>query len=193
MSQNDSALLKRMYEAIEKALGKSPQPIEAPIEEEVVIKSYNESEEGVSLENNEELRKCLEVVCEPYKRDAHQNWYTADTIKKGYESYEKNKDNIPANLFHLVDTDSFTVDETFILEEDTYYEAIDDTLVKGTWMAWTHYPDDELWELKKSGELGGLSPACLGKVDKNTGEITHLAFTKEDFYAQLEEGNTDAS
>lgn len=192
MSISDSTIAAKILKGLQALTGESPAPIETPVQEEVVIKSYNVEEEGVSLDSNDEKRRCLEVIMEPYKRDAHQNWYTRDTIQKGYESYENNKENIPANLFHLVDTESFIVEETFLLEEDTHYEALDDTLVKGTWMAWTHYPDDEIWELKKSGELGGLSPSCLGKVDKETGEITNLAFTKEDFYKNLE-GQADAS
>jgi len=193
MRVNDSSVLNKILKGLQAAIGQQEQPVEQPLEEEVVIKSYNEIEEYTALDSQEEERRCLQIIMEPYKRDAHNNWYTTETIQKGRESYEKNKENIPANLFHLVDTTSFEVEETFLLEEDTYYEAIDETLVKGTWMAWTHYTDDEVWELKKSGEIGGLSPSCLGSVDKETGEITNLAFTKEDFYKQVEEGQHNAS
>lgn len=193
MNVSDSKVLQKILKGLQAAVGEKPAPVENPVEEELVIKSFNEQEVSAALDIQEEERRCLQIIMEPYKRDAHNNWYTAETIKKGYESYEKNKENIPANLFHLVDTESFKVEETFILEEDQHFEAIDETLVKGTWMAWTHYPDDEVWELKKSGEIGGLSPSCLGSVDKETGEITNLAFTKEDFYAQVEEGLENAS
>lgn len=185
-NRDDRSVKDLLYKSLAALIGDKPTPIEKPVEEEVVIKSFNSDEEGISLELKEEERRCLEVIMEPYTRDAHDNWYTVETIVKGRESYENNKETIPTNLFHIVDTESFVVEETLLLEEDTYFEAIDDTLKKGTWMAWTKYNDDEVWELKKSGELGGLSPSCLGKVDKETGEITHLAFTKEDFYQQLE-------
>lgn len=178
-----------LLKAVSQLTGNTQAPVEAPIEEEIVIKSFNSAEEGISLESVDGERKCLEVIMEPHTRDAHDNWYTPETIAKGRESYENNKETIPSNLFHLVDTQSFSVEETYILEEDTHFEAIDDVLKKGTWMAWTKYTDDEVWDLKKSGELGGLSPSCLGKVDKETGEITNLAFTKEDFYNQLEESD----
>jgi len=193
MRDSDSTVAAKILKGLEALMGVKPAPIEAPVEEEVIIKSFNEDETNAALDIQEEERRCLQIIMEPNKYDAHNNWYTAETIKKGYESYEKNKESIPANLFHLVDTESFKVEETFILEEDTHYEAINETLVKGTWMAWTHYSDDEVWELKKSGEIGGLSPSCLGSVDKQTGEITNLAFTKEDFYAQVEEGQRNAS
>lgn len=186
-NKDDRSLRDYLYKSLAALVGEKPVSVETPVEEELLIKSYSSESEGVTLENIEEERRCLEVIMEPHTRDAHDNWYTPETISKGRDSYELNKAAIPANLFHIVDTESFTVEETFILEEDTHYEAIDDTLKKGTWMAWTKYSDDEVWELKKSGELGGLSPSCLGKVDKQTGEITNLAFTKEDFYKQLEE------
>lgn len=192
MKINDSQVLMKILKGLQAAVGEQAPAVDEAVEEELVIKSFKEQEVTAALDIKEEERRCLQVIMEPYKRDAHDNWYTTDTIKKGYESYEKNKDSIPANLFHLVDTESFTVDNTFLLEEDTLFEAIDETLVKGTWMAWTHYSDEEVWELKKSGEIGGLSPSCLGSVDKNTGEITNLAFTKEDFYAQIE-GQENAS
>lgn len=180
-----NSFLQKLIKSLQ-SVADTPTPIESPIEEEVVIKSYNESEEGVLLESIVEERRCLEVVMEPMKRDAHDQWYTPETIAKGYASYERNKENIPSNLFHITKTNTFEIEDTFLLEEDTYYESIDDTLVKGTWMAWSKYTDDDVWELKKSKKLGGLSPACLGSVDKDTGEITNLAFTKEEFFANQE-------
>lgn len=185
--KDDNSIREQIKKALSKLVGEPTAPVEAPVEEEIVIKSYSEAEEGIALETTEEQRRCLEVIMEPHTRDAHDNWYTPETIAKGRESFEKNKQAIPSNLFHLVDTESFIVEETLLLDEDTHYDAIDTTLKKGTWLAWTRYTDDEVWELKKSGDLGGLSPSCLGKVDKETGEITNLAFTKEDFYEQLEE------
>lgn len=192
MKINDSEVLMKILKGLQAAVGEKSPPVEQAVEEELVIKGFNEVEVSTALDIQEEERRCLQVIMEPYKRDAHDNWYTTDTIQKGYESYERNKDSIPANLFHLVDTESFKVEETFLLPEDTHFSTINETLVKGTWMAWTHYSDDEVWELKKSGEIGGLSPSCLGSVDKNTGEITNLAFTKEDFYKQVE-GQANAS
>ncbi len=184
-STSYNSFLQKLIKSLQLVVD-TPTPIDSPLEEEVVIKSYNESEEGALLESVVEERRCLEVVMEPMKRDAHDQWYTPETISKGYASYERNKENIPSNLFHITKTNTFEIESTSLLEEDTYYESIDDTLVKGTWMAWCKYTDDDVWELKKSKKLGGLSPACLGSVDKDTGEITNLAFTKEEFFANQE-------
>ena len=184
--QSNKDLLLKLTQLLSTALGIPPDKVETPVEYEVVIKSYNVEQEGIPLEEHGEEHKCLEVIMEVNTCDAHGNWYTPDTLVKGRESYENHRDSIPANLFHMVETEGFSVLETFILEEDTYYEAIKDTLMKGTWMGWTKYHDEELWEMKKSGDLGGISPACYADTDKETGEITNVSFTIEDLYKQRE-------
>ncbi len=141
--------------------------IESPDEVNKVVKSVNLEE-----------RKCLEVMFEANKTDAHGNWYTEETIQKGRESYLSNE--VPSNLFHMTEANGFVVEETFILEEDTTYDT-EVTVSKGSMLGWVHYADEELWELKKSNELGGLSPAFLGDVNKETGEITNVAFSLEDY------------
>lgn len=141
-----------------------------PVEEEVKINK------SVDLEE----RKCLEVMFEANKEDLHGNWYTEETIVKAKDSYDKNV--VPANLFHMVEAEGFEIQDTFILEEDTTYttDTSEVFVKKGSMMAWTHYSDDELWEFKKSNELGGLSPAFLGDINKETGEITNVAFSLQD-------------
>ncbi len=133
---------------------------------------------------NVEERKCLEVMFEANKKDAHGNWYTEAEIAKGKVSYDNNV--VPSNLFHMVETDSFEVTETFLLEEDTTYDN-GVSVNKGSMMSWTHYLDDALWEFKKSNSLGGLSPGFLGDVNKETGEITNIAFSYEDYCKMKEE------
>jgi uncharacterized protein YjbK len=34
---------------------------------------------------------------------------------------------------------------------------------KGAWVAVTHIPDDEIWNMVKSGQLGGYSIKGIGK------------------------------
>ncbi|CAM0041709.1 DNA methyltransferase [Vibrio phage K406] len=166
---SDKTALSNLY----KALGNFLKP-----KEEV-----KELTKSVDIEE----RKCLEVMFEANKKDAHGNWYTEETIVKAKTSYDNNV--IPANLFHMVETESFSVQDTFILEEDTTYENEGQEVFvqKGSMMAWTQYHDDELWEFKKSSELGGLSPAFLGDINKETGEITNVAFSLQDYRGLKEE------
>lgn len=147
-------------------------PVEDTPEENVIAKSVDT-----------EQRKCLEVLFEASpdvenpKRDAHNNWYTAETIVKAQASYEKN--TVPSNLFHMVETEAFEVQDTLILAEDTTYDN-GVTVNKGSLLGWVHYIDDELWEVKKEKGLGGMSPAFYGTTDKETGEITNVGFSVED-------------
>lgn len=136
---------------------------------------------------NVEERKCLEVMFEANTKDAHGNWYTEDTLVKGLESYKANE--VPSNLFHMIEADGFKVEDAFILDEETTYVNGEDSISvqKGSVMAWVHYSDDELWELKKSKDIGGLSPGFLGDINKGTGEITNVAFSYEDYRKMKEE------
>ncbi|BAV80912.1 hypothetical protein [Vibrio phage RYC] len=134
----------------------------------------------------EEEQIAVEVVYKPDEKDAHGEWMSEETIRKGYESFERNE--VAPNLFHLVDTDRFEFGDSNILEEDTTYEVAGEakTLKKGTWIMETHYTDKELWELKKSGELGGLSLGGYGLRNEETGEITNLRFSEEEYLQTLE-------
>ncbi len=172
-SPNDKEIVK----------GEEAEPVVTP---EVEEDNTPVSVEGQMLnEHSDDEMRALEVIMEVDKKDQHGNFYTAETLEGADASYKKN--DVPSNLFHIVDTDGFEMEDTFILEEDTHYEALGETIKKGAWMGWTKFNDPELWELKKANELGGLSPKCLGNVNAETGEITNLAFSKEDLLAYGED------
>ncbi|MCP4986960.1 MAG: hypothetical protein GY928_13195 [Colwellia sp.] len=197
---NDLDNIIRLQKALESLIAKaSPsdnvnvvekgEDTEQPITPEVVEDTPQPEEDNNTVEtagqmlneHSDDEMRALEVIMEVDKKDQHGNFYSAETLEGADASYKKN--DVPSNLFHIVDTDGFEMEETFILEEDTHYEAIGETIKKGAWMGWTKFNDTELWELKKSNELGGLSPKCLGNVNADTGEITNLAFSKEDLLA----------
>ncbi len=180
----ENTALSRLH----KALGSFLKGNEVEDERDSIESSDEVGELAKSV--NLEERKCLEVMFEAspdisnVNKDAHGNWYTVDTVAKGYESYGNNE--VSPNLFHMADTDAFTVVETLLLEEDTTYDN-GVTVAKGSMLAWTHYGDDELWSIKKENKLGGLSPYFLGNINKETGEITDVAFSLEDYHKLKEE------
>lgn len=149
----------------------------------------------VIKELNEEQRKCIEIVYAPMAKDAHGEWASASTIKEAEASYQRNE--VVPNLFHVVSTDRFELTKSWILEEDTTYSDTGIEVTKGTWMIETHFIDDDLWSLKKigmdpdlsmkekidRGGLGGVSLGGYGRVNTETGEITNLLFSKEEFIA----------
>lgn len=139
-----------------------------------LLKKYN----IIKSEEKEEMIS-YEVVYEPNVKDSHGQWMTAETLEKASENFNKNLEDgiVKANLFHLTDTDSFTIESTWIHKEfDVVVSETNEPIKAGTWIAKIKYNDPDLWELKKSGVIGGLSIGCKGVVNEETGEITEVTF-----------------
>lgn len=120
-----------------------------------------------------------EVIYEPNTMDAHGEWMSPETIIKGKESFDAARAAglVKENLFHIVETDAFTIEKTWIQEEfDVVVIGSEQIIKAGTWVAKVKYNDPELWLLKKANAVGGLSIQCSGYTDKETGEITGLDF-----------------
>ncbi len=120
-----------------------------------------------------------EVVYEPNTKDAHGQWMSAETLAKACENFNANLESgvVQPNLFHLENTDLFSIEKTWIQEEiDVVVEATGEKIKAGTWIAKLQYKSPDLWELKKAGVVGGVSIGCTGVVDQETGEITDVSF-----------------
>lgn len=120
-----------------------------------------------------------EVIYEPNTKDAHGEWMSPETIVKGKENFDAARAAglVKENLFHIVETDAFTIEKTWIQEEfDVVVIGSEQIIKAGTWVAKVKYNDPELWLLKKANAVGGLSIQCSGYTDKETGEITGLDF-----------------
>lgn len=102
---------------------------------------------------NEELMQATYIVLEPNVIDVHGDTYDEETVRKACHNF--NQHCKKANLFHLVDTDGFTVVESYTTPIDIVLE--DQYIAKGTWLCVLQYNDEELWDLAKSGEIQGVS------------------------------------
>lgn len=154
---------KSIFEAIGQFLEKSFPSYDVEKSQEVV------NEEMVSYE----------VVYEPDTKDAHGQWMSLETIEKGCENFNENlnKGVVQPNLFHLQNTEAFSIESTWIQKEfDVKVVQTDEIIKAGTWVAKIKYHDAELWELKKAGVIGGVSIGGSGFVNQETGEITELTF-----------------
>ena len=152
-------LLEAFSEFLEKAVGSTTQE----------QKPETLDEEMVSYE----------VIYEPFTQDAHGEWMSDKTIDKAMENFNKNleKGIVKPNLFHLKNTEAFTIESTWIQKElDVKVIQTDEIIKAGTWVAKLKYNDPDLWELKKSGVVGGVSIGCVGCVNQETGEITNISF-----------------
>lgn len=147
---------------------------------EVIYKPSTKDEDGVFLKG---------------EKDAHDEWMTEEEIEKAKDNFNENleKGTVHPNLFHFKNTDKFSIVETWTTKVEGYYGEDKKLLPKGTWLARIKFEDDDLWEMKKSGELGGLSYGGFANVNPETGEITNLvfddiekavlAFTEESLYS----------
>mgnify|MGYP003603854957 FL=1 len=156
-------LLEAFSEFLEKAVGSTTQE----------QKPETLDEEMVSYE----------VIYEPFTKDAHGEWMSDKTIEKAMENFNKNleKGIVQPNLFHLKDTEAFTIESTWIQKElDVKVIQTDEIIKAGTWVAKIRYNDADLWQLKKSGVVGGVSIGAVGTINQTTGEITNVKFDGED-------------
>ena len=156
-------LLEAFSEFLEKAVGSTVQE----------QKPETLDEEMVSYE----------VIYEPFTKDAHGEWMSDKTIEKAMENFNKNLEAgiVQPNLFHLKDTEAFTIESTWIQKElDVKVIQTDEIIKAGSWVAKLKYNDADLWQLKKSGVVGGVSIGAVGTINQTTGEITNVKFDGED-------------
>jgi hypothetical protein len=130
----------------------------------------------------EEEQISYEIVYEPEVKDGHGQWMTADTIRKGCENFNENlaAGIVQPNLYHLADTDKFTIEKSWINEElDVVVSGSEEPISAGSWVVKVKYNDKNLWSLKKAGVVQGVSIGCMGNINEETGEITDLTFDGE--------------
>lgn len=143
----------------------------------------NKSTSVVSVQKDSgEQMISYEIIYEPDAKDAHGEWMSAETIVKAKASFDKAHEAgiVKENLFHMISTDSFTIEKTWIQEEiDVVVIGTEQIIKAGTWVAKVKYNDPVLWDLKKSNVVGGLSIQCSGVIDEETGEITNVDFGVE--------------
>lgn len=137
------------------------------------------SDEAPVVEEINEEMVSYEVVYEPLVKDAHGEWMSEATIEKACENFNQNleKGVVNSNLFHLESTDAFTIESTWVQKElDVKVVQTDEVIKAGTWVAKIKYHSEDLWNLKKSGVIGGVSIGGKGKINQKTGEITNVTF-----------------
>jgi hypothetical protein len=135
------------------------------LRQEKLLKSVNTELSNIELPVtkavNEELKQATFVVMVPDEVDAHGDVTSEEEVRKACHNF--NKHCMKANLFHLVQTDSFEFCESYCCPTD--FMLGDKLVKKGTWLATIQSKDDSLWELIKSGDINGLSIGALASVE----------------------------
>ena len=114
----------------------------------------------ISKAVNEELMQVLYVAMVPDEVDLHGDVTTVDEVRKACHNF--NQHCMKANLFHMVETDTFSIIESYLAPTDF---ILGDKLVKSsTWLVNLAVHDDAVWELVKSGHINGVSIGALASV-----------------------------
>ena len=134
---------------IEKYFGGSEKQTDVEFE---VTKSVDEDE-----------KMALFVVLEPDVEDLHGDVYSEKEVEKACISY--NQHCRKANLYHRVETEDFAIVQSFVAPVG-FTDDMGREVQKGTWLAWTKFDNDSLWEQVKDGSFQGLSVGCQATVEE---------------------------
>lgn len=138
---------------------------------------------GILEDDKKEEMVSYEVIYEPDVVDSHGHWASKETLEKACENFNKHLKNktVGANLFHLTETDKFSVEDTWIHKElDVTVDGTGQPIKAGSWICKLQYNDPDLWELKKAGCLGGVSMGARANINEETGELTNITFDEDE-------------
>lgn len=110
---------------------------------------------------DEELRQGTFLVLSPDEVDLHGDIYDSVEIRKACHNF--NQFCMKANLLHLIETDTFSIVESYISQVDM---VLGTQLIKsGSWLAVLQFHDDEIWDDVKAGDFTGVSVGCNALVE----------------------------
>jgi len=123
--------------------------------------SHVPSKQIVIKSKDTKLKQATFVVLQPDVVDAHGDVYDENEIRKAKESF--NKACMRANLFHMMETDTFEFIESYITPADMVVN--DEFVSKGSWLCTIQAHDDKVWDAIESGQINGVSIGCSATVE----------------------------
>lgn len=100
------------------------------------------------------------VVYEPMKKDAHDNFMTADQIEKAAHWFLKNGNKVDFQ-HDFNQAEGCAIVESYIAPDDM--EIGGEPVAKGTWVASIEVQNDDIWDKVQKGEITGFSMGGIGK------------------------------
>jgi hypothetical protein len=146
------------------------------LREEKILKSYtkeitekdSENKKSFLLNNtpvnkavNEELMQATFIALVPEEVDLHGDIYSEEEVRKACHSF--NQHSMKANLCHLVETNGFSIVESYITPADIVIG--DKSVTKGTWLSVLQFHDEELWNGVKEGKFVNVSIGAHASVE----------------------------
>lgn len=108
------------------------------------------------------LKQVLFVAMQPDLVDSHGDVATEEEVRKACHSYNLNCNK--ANLFHLANTETFNIVESYIVPVDI--QIGERFVTKGSWLVNLQVHDDDLWEAIESGDVNGVSIGAMANVEE---------------------------
>lgn len=115
---------------------------------------------------DDKLQQVTYVVLQPGV-DLHGDLIEVDEIRKAKESFNKST-TVKPNLFHLANTNSFEVIESYQIPCDV--ELSGHPVIKGSWLMTLQIHSEDIWELIESEEINGISIGALAEVEEIDGD-----------------------
>lgn len=115
--------------------------------------------------NDEEMVAIEPLYALPMEADSHEEGMTLDEIRKMVENINHNIETITGNIGHVVDTNGFYFEKAWVNECECMIG--DEIVPEGQPIIKVKFEDKELWEMRKSGQLQGLSIGAVGKRVEN--------------------------
>lgn len=107
------------------------------------------------------LMQALYVVLEPDAIDAHLDTYDATEVRKACENF--NKAHVKANLFHMIETTSFSIIESYISPVDMVFgEKI---IKSGTWLVKLQFNNTDIYQDVLDNKFSGVSIGAMATVE----------------------------
>jgi hypothetical protein len=112
--------------------------------------------------SEDELKQGTFLVLSPDEVDLHLDTYNEAEVRKACHNF--NQYCMKANLLHLVETDSFSIVESYIIPSDI---ILGDTFIKkGSWIAVLQFLTDDLWDEVKKGNFTGVSIGARARTER---------------------------
>lgn len=110
------------------------------------------------------LLKQVTYVAMQEGTDLHGDYVSSEDVRLAKESFNRQLRKAKmSNLFHLVETDSFDIIESFLLPCDASLNG--HFVKKGSWLVTLQILDDDLFDMIMNDEITGVSIGALAQVE----------------------------
>lgn len=131
----------------------------------IVTTKPESSKVEITKFNEEQMVSVEPLYCKPMDCDAHNQGMTEEEIRKMVDNINANIHKISGNIAHLFNTSGFYFVKAWVNECDCMIGS--EFVPAGQPIIQVQFTDKTLWEMRKTGQLQGLSIGALGTIVSN--------------------------